>query len=193
LKINKILFVTLCPAPVLAAARGVNGNSVTALGATLPNQPTGATQPAGQRQLSAVDSDFVSKAAAGGAAEVREGQLALRQGDAKVRKIAQTMVNDHEKANKQLAALAKAKGIDVNATLDQQHSDELATLRDQKGKAFDTGYLNSELTGHEATITLFRQEADQGTDPDLKAFAKKTLPTLKHHEAMVKSAVGKAG
>jgi putative membrane protein len=187
LKINKILFVTLCLAPVLAAARGVNGNSVTALGATLPNQPTGATQPAGQRQLSAVDSDFVSKAAAGGAAEVREGQLAPRQGDAKVRKIAQTMVNDHEKANKQLAALAKAKGIDV------KRSDELATLRDQKGKAFDTGYLNSELTGHEATITLFRQEADQGTDPDLTAFAKKTLPTLKHHEAMVKSAVGKAG
>jgi putative membrane protein len=33
-------------------------------------------------------------------------------------------------------------------------------------------------------VSLFEKEATKGTDPDLKAYAAKTLPTLKDHLKM---------
>jgi putative membrane protein len=187
-KLNNLALLTFCLAPAIAGAQGVNGSSTTAPGMTAPVAATPAAS-----QLSSTDADFVSKAAAGGAAEVQEGQLAMQQGDGRVKTIARTIVNDHEKANKQLEALAKAKGIDVTAAPDPQQAEQINSLRGQKGKAFDDAWLNAQISDHEATIALFQQEANQGTDPSLKAFAKKTLPILRHHEAMAKSAIGKAG
>ena len=37
------------------------------------------------------------------------------------------------------------------------------------------------VTAHEAAVVAFRQEAQTGQDPDVKAFASKTLPTLEDH------------
>jgi putative membrane protein len=198
-KLNNFALFAFCLAPAIVSAQGVNGGSTAAPNTTPPNAAMrNQTMPAAsgtssQSQLSQVDADFVSKAAAGGAAQVQAGQLAIQQGDGRVKTIARAMVNDHEKANKELEALAKAKGIDVNAAPDPQQAEEINSLRGQKGKAFDDAYLNAQLGDHEATIALFQQEASQGSDPALKAFAKKTLPTLRHHEALVKSASGKAG
>src|SRR5204863_477691 len=40
---------------------------------------------------------------------------------------------------------------------------------------------------HRAAVDLFTEEAANGSDPDLKAFAAKTLPTIKHHYDMAQS------
>jgi putative membrane protein len=55
------------------------------------------------------------------------------------------------------------------------------------GASFDRSYASSMgVSAHEETIALFRKEAQQGKDPDVKAFATKTLPTLEHHLKMSK-------
>ena len=41
---------------------------------------------------------------------------------------------------------------------------------------------------HKDDIDLFEKEADKGNDPELKAWAAKTLPTLKHHLQMAEDA-----
>ncbi|MGI8757603.1 MAG: DUF4142 domain-containing protein, partial [Acidimicrobiales bacterium] len=46
---------------------------------------------------------------------------------------------------------------------------------------------NAGLEDHQKTIDLFQKEADSGKDPALKAFAMKTLPTLKEHLQMAQS------
>ena len=46
---------------------------------------------------------------------------------------------------------------------------------------------------HRASIKLFAREASEGSDPELKAFAAKTLPTLREHLKMVESTHAAAG
>ncbi len=59
---------------------------------------------------------------------------------------------------------------------------------------FDKEYLTLLKTDHEKDIALFEKEAnDPGTkeDSDVKAFARKMLPTLKEHLQMVGDALAK--
>jgi putative membrane protein len=49
------------------------------------------------------------------------------------------------------------------------------------GAEFDRAYMEEMVSGHKQAIALFRREADHGADPDIKAFASRTLPTIQHH------------
>jgi putative membrane protein len=43
------------------------------------------------------------------------------------------------------------------------------------------------VDNHEADVQLFESQAADDSDPDAKAFAAKTLPTLKKHLDMIKA------
>jgi putative membrane protein len=43
---------------------------------------------------------------------------------------------------------------------------------------------------HDKDVAAFRKEANGGKDPDVKAWAAKTLPTLEQHQSMAKSLAG---
>jgi putative membrane protein len=49
------------------------------------------------------------------------------------------------------------------------------------GDAFDKSFVKTMIKDHEQAIAGFRKEAASGQDPDAKAFAKDTLPTLRSH------------
>jgi putative membrane protein len=51
----------------------------------------------------------------------------------------------------------------------------------QTGKEFDKGFIDAAVTDHQKAIELFENEAERGGDAQLKAFARKTLPTLRNH------------
>jgi putative membrane protein len=44
-----------------------------------------------------------------------------------------------------------------------------------------------QLSAHKDAVSLFERYAKGGDDPDLKSWAGKTLPTLKHHLEMAQS------
>jgi len=46
---------------------------------------------------------------------------------------------------------------------------------------------------HNKDVAAFEKESTKGGDPDLKAFATKTLPTLKEHQQMAKALPGNQG
>jgi putative membrane protein len=56
-----------------------------------------------------------------------------------------------------------------------------AEWMNKTGKDFDKAFIDAAVKDHQKAIELFQNEADRGTDTQLKAFAKKTLPTLREH------------
>jgi putative membrane protein len=138
-----------------------------------------------------VQDNFWSNAAQGGMAEVELGKLAVQKSqNADVKKFAQMMITDHSKANDELKALAAKKNVTLPTNLGSHQSavDKLTTLT---GKDFDTAYVETMVSDHEKTVELFKKRAEDSSDADLQAFAKKTLPTLEAHLKMIKEIKGK--
>ena len=103
--------------------------------------------------------------------------------NAEVKKFATRMVTDHTKANNQLKALAKKKGVTLDAEAPKMDKMDDAT--------FDKDYMDHMVKDHEKAVSNFEEEAKDGGDADVKAWAGKTLPTLKKHLEMAKEIQGK--
>lgn len=131
------------------------------------------------------DTEFMTEAASGGMMEVELGQLAANKAvSADVKKFAKMMVTDHTKANNELKSLAAQKGITLPAMIMEKHQKMVNDLTAKTGKDFDKEYMNMMVDDHKEDIDAFEKAADKGNDADVKAFAAKTLPTLKHHLQM---------
>ncbi len=131
--------------------------------------------------MAATSNDFVDEAAQGGITEVAIGKLALeKSASADVKAFAQHMVTDHTKANEELVALAKKLDIEVpdDADLTDKAKKAILEIREE---SFDKSYANNQVAAHEKTVELFEKEAASSDNAELKAFATKTLPTLKAH------------
>ena len=144
--------------------------------------------------LSGQDKSFLKDAAEGGNAEVSGSQVAVAQSaNADVKAFAQMMIDDHGKAGAELKSLAEQKGVKVSDTPTTVKKAEIKMLSERKGASFDQHYADSiGVKAHEDTIKLFQKEVDKGTDPDVKAWASKTLPALQHHLEMAQALKAKA-
>jgi putative membrane protein len=148
---------------------------------TTPAAPAKSTVPSGDRK-------FVIEALKGGLAEVELGKLASEKAsnDA-VKQFGQRMVDDHGKAGDELKKIAQDKGIEPPAGLDGKHQKLRDRLAKLSGAEFDRAYVNEMLKDHRKDVKDFQREADRAKDPDVKAFAAKTLPTLQDHLKQVES------
>jgi len=135
--------------------------------------------------VTAVDQDdakFAVAAANGGMAEVELGKLAQQKAaNAKVKDFGGMMVSDHSKANDEMKALAKAKGITLPATIGSDEQKTKDDLSAKSGADFDKAYVSDMIDDHKKDIKEFEDASKNCKDADLKAFAAKTLPTLKMH------------
>ena len=133
-------------------------------------------------KLNKEDSTFVMKAAMGGMEEVQGGQAAQQNGqNDRVKNFGQMMVNDHGKANQELMSLASAKGITIPTTLPTDKQKMVDQMKGMQGASFDKHYMGMMVTDHKKDVAEFEKEAKSANDPDLKAWAAKTLPVLKTH------------
>ena len=129
------------------------------------------------------DNKFVQAAATGGKVEIMTSKMALKKSqDQSVKDFANEMISDHKDANAKLMKLVKKDNLTKpEKGLDAEHQAMVDNLKKLSGGAFDAQYKTIQDKGHMETIAAFQKEADAGTNPDLKAFAQATLPTLQHH------------
>ena len=136
------------------------------------------------------DKGFVDKAATGGMAEVKLSKLAMDKGQStEVKQFARKMVEDHTKANMELKQIAEKKSIAVPTTLDAKHQKVYDKLAKLDGADFDKEYMRAMAMDHDDTVKLFKEQSQNGQDPELKSFAMKTLPI--HREARRHGAHGR--
>jgi putative membrane protein len=137
------------------------------------------TQAAAAQSLSSEDRKFMEDAAKGGMMEVHMGQMGLKHGDSSgVKSFSQRLIDDHSKGNRELQALAQKKGVTLPV---DNPSDMPKGLEAKSGAAFDREFAANAVEDHQKDIKEFEQEAKSGSDPDVKNWATKTLPTLQAH------------
>src|SRR6185437_11610509 len=126
---------------------------------------------------------FVMKAAGGGMAEVELGRLATEKASSPdVKQFGQRMIDDHGKANDELKGLATRKNITLPAAPDAKHKATQDRLSKLSGTAFDRAYMADMVADHNADVAEFMHASKMAKDPDVKAWAAKTLPTLQEHQ-----------
>ena len=132
-------------------------------------------------EVPASDKHFMNEAAQAGLAEVKLGKIAVdRASDAKVKQFAQMMVDDHSGANEKLMKIAANKNVSLPAECNAQQQATAKKLEKLSGAEFDRMYVDEMVKDHKKAIALFEKEA-ASSDPELMAFAKDTLPTLRKH------------
>jgi putative membrane protein len=146
------------------------------------------TDQASAATVSEEDSKFAVEAASGGMMEVQLGELAQQKASSqKVKDFGSMMVRDHSKANDELKTLAASKNITLPPAPGEDHMDHIKKLSDKSGKEFDKDYIKLMVDDHKDDIDKFEKCSKDAKDADLKAFAQKTLPTLRqHHDAAKK-------
>jgi putative membrane protein len=129
------------------------------------------------------DRKFVEKAAAGGMAEVRMGKLAMERATTpEVKAFGKRMVDDHSKANDELKALASKKNLAVPTDITSEDKATYERLAKMSGKDFDKAYIDAMVKDHDEDVQEFKKQSQAGADPDLKAWAGKTLQVLEQHD-----------
>jgi len=137
----------------------------------------------GQRgQFTSSDFKFVKDASRGGMEEVQLGQLAKQKaGSPAVREFGEKMATDHQKANDELKQIVQKKGALIPTSLTHSETSTLERLQKLSGTEFDKAYISDMVKEHKSDVKEFEKATKNLSDPELKAFAEKTLPTLQEH------------
>ncbi len=167
----------------LANSAGNAANAIANLASTAANSISNTASSA----MTAKPEDFVKDADQGGMAEVKIGQLAAKNAkDPEVKKFAAMMVTDHTAADKDIEALAKKKSFALPTDIGSHQSayDKLSKL---SGADFDKEYVDDMVSGHESVLKDFQRQAENGTDPEVKALAAKYVPVIQKHLDAIKA------
>lgn len=152
------------------------------------NTPAGPTALAsGNVQTTAPDTvnaiQFILEAGASGMKEVELSKLAVQKGvNQGVKAFGTMMVSDHTKVNAELKTLADSRNVVLIASPDAAAAS--TSLGKLSGKDFDLAYVKTMIEDHTKAVELFNM-ATRSSDPEIKAYATKYLPTLKTHLTQV--------
>jgi putative membrane protein len=166
------------------------------------------------------DEQFIRNAAKSGLLEVRVAKMGVQKAqNSSVKQFAQRLVDDHTKVNAELKQLASSKGItlldadritgitpDTDADRTQvrekagsddaahkAHLEAVKKLEGLSGTEFDSAWVKAIVTHHEKSVAAYEKASQSATDPQVKSFAAKTLPTLKEHLSQAKSLQSQVG
>jgi putative membrane protein len=159
----------LCILPVIVAALSLAGV------ARAEDTPAGKSS-----SLTAKDKMFMKKAAKGGMMEVAMGKLAEEKGQSDdVKSFGKRMVTDHSKANDELKKIAAQKNV------------KLPSKEPTVSWTSDKAYMDAMVKDHEKDLAEFNEEANSGSDPDVKKFAADTAKIVQEHLDLAKETQGK--
>lgn len=135
------------------------------------------------------DESFMKEAAHAGAAEIEASKLAQTKAkSADVKSFADTMIADHTKVADELKALAASKNVKLPDGPSVGQKAEIKLIDAGDNDKFDERYAKHfGVKAHQDTIKLFEEASREAKDPEVKAWATKTLPGLKHHLEMAQA------
>jgi putative membrane protein len=96
-----------------------------------------------------------------------------------VKSFGKRMVTDHSKANDELKSIAEKKGV------------KLSSKEPSEKWSSDKAYIDMMVKDHEKDLAEFKDEANNGSDPDVKKFADDTAKMVQEHLDLAKQTQSK--
>lgn len=178
---------------VLIAALAIPSLSLAddAAKGTTTSDKSDTTGKAKSAKLSADDKKIVSHLHSLHMMEIDAGKLAQKNGGDAVKRYGQTLVSDHQAADKQLAAMAKKKGVakipmakpvtEAERMEQQDHKSAVAKLKKLSGAEFDRQFLALMVMDHDREVTRAEAAITTAKDPELQAHLRELKPVLQRH------------
>ena len=141
--------------------------------------------------LAAADQMFLNTVVGGTTTDQQINQLASTKARSpRLKAFATSEVDADMSSLQQLQTIAQSKGVTPDTTGPQMMQDLMTKLSADKPAAFDRDYLRGETSIFQVANSAFQDEVTNGQDPDLKAFATSTLPSV---QASLKTLQGMSG
>jgi putative membrane protein len=136
----------------------------------------------GSARLNAADRSFVMMASEANVGEIASGNLAERKASSSsVQLLGKRFVDNHSTNERKLEALAGNLGVNLPMHATATDKMQMQKLSQLSGTTFDAAFLRDEERGHKNTIAAFQQEVANGSNPEVIAYAKASLPVLEEH------------
>lgn len=125
------------------------------------------------------DISFLVRATESGRKELSTARDAVTQlSDPELRRVAEALIKDHADANQRMAKIADEKRWPLPA-LQLRAAPPAGTA----SADFDANWTDDTILAHERAVALYSAQAQGGEDPDLRQYARDTLPVFQHHLA----------
>jgi len=146
-----------------------------------------AMNPAMKPAMNPAGTGFLVSSLQDGLAEIQVSQLVLKKStNAEVKAFAQHMITDHGKANQEIRSLATSKKTALPQAVKPEQKAAYQKLSALSGKAFDQAVMSHFVEDHEKAVKAFSDNAKANPDPQIRAFAAKTLKVLQMHLQMAR-------
>src|SRR5262249_38025833 len=123
---------------------------------------------------------FIETVATENLAMIKFAKLALQKTQSpKIRKYAQMIIDDREKAAKELKEISSGNSAATPQTLDLMQTRQYDWLSAMSGWEFDRDFKRIMTNNQDRTIEVFKKAKLELSDPQLKAYVEKNLPTMK--------------
>jgi putative membrane protein len=135
-------------------------------------------------KLSPRDYNFVAQANLGAPFQVDSGRIAEKGATtAEIRDYAHLMVVTHIPVVDALNKILQRKNIEAppNTLLRGAYRTMVSSLESEHGTVLDRDYIEGQVDYQKGNEALFRNEIENGSDPDLRDFARATLPKIVDH------------
>ena len=141
-----------------------------------------------QGTLNRKDMKFVMLANSSNMMELELSQIAVQKAtNPAVKDFANMMVQHHTQAGQEMKQMLSAKGTMIPDTaMLSRHRTRMDLLHTMQGAEFDRAYMRIMVDAHEEDVDEYEDETTDAKDADIRAFAKKMLPTLRTHYTRAK-------
>jgi putative membrane protein len=154
----------------------------------IPASASSTTQ--AKKTLSTYDKYYLESSIMGDIYEVKAGNLANQKGSSEaVKSLGSALIKDHTKSLGEATKLAHKLGLKVPKSPTPTQQWELSMVAGLSGKDFDKALSSLEVADHIQDIQDAQEEASSGTNVQIRALARKDLPTLKKHLSMARTAL----
>ncbi|GGP18244.1 DUF4142 domain-containing protein [Silvimonas iriomotensis] len=144
------------------------------------NTAPAATAP--QAKLSQQDASFLAEASRAASTGQDLARMAMQQAQAPaIKALASKLFEDHGVISLKLKSLAQQKQRQDASAPDAAQQQDMEHLYGLQGDKFEAEWIKIQTKASQDALVAWSQEVANGSDPQVVALAKQTLPVLKSH------------